>query len=227
MKRALILCAALALAACGDNNDNAKNTNGGNNNDTGTSADAGNNNNNGDDAGDDNVVPNNGMDTGANNNNGADTGGNNNTTGDMGMNNTTGDMGMNNTTGDMGSTNNDMGDETHLEAHGCTFETAMDMTGAATVSISDISAWSFDHSACIIVNTGTEVTWTGNFSSHPLEGGVSPNDDATNPIDVAGVVVNAMNGNNTAEVTFLMAGDYPYFCGIHVDSMQGVVYVVD
>lgn len=225
MKRALILCAAIALAACGDNNDNAKNTNGGNN-DTGTSADAGNN-NNGDDAGDDNVVANNGMDAGANNNNGEDTGGNNNTTGDMGMNNTTGDMGMNNTTGDMGSTNNDMGDGTHLEAHGCTFETAMDMTGAATVSITDVAAWTFDHNACIIVDTGTEVTWTGNFNNHPLEGGVSPNDDATNPIDVAGVIVNAMNGNNTAEVMFPMAGDYPYFCGLHVNSMQGVVYVVD
>ena len=29
----------------------------------------------------------------------------------------------------------------------------------------------------------------------------------------------------TASVTFTEAGEYPFFCNIHLQSMQGVIYV--
>jgi plastocyanin len=108
-----------------------------------------------------------------------------------------------------------------LEAHGCTFATATDRTGEANVTITDISAWVVVHNACIIVDAGTTVTWEGNFDSHPLRGGVSPSPDAANPIEMAG----PGSGATPVSVMLNMAGDYPYYCGLHFSSMAGVIYV--
>lgn len=148
-----------------------------------------------------------------------------NTGGDMA---TPGDMGMDmpvdmNTAVDMGT---DMPPDMaapRLEAHGCTYDAAMDQTGNATVVITDLLAWDLGHNDfCIKVDAGTIVTWNGNFTAHPLDGGVSPNADPTSPIEIAG---SAASGVSTVDVTLTDAGDYPYYCGIHTGIMRGVIYV--
>jgi plastocyanin len=102
--------------------------------------------------------------------------------------------------------------------HGCTLGTATDMTGGADVNLT----WDFGHDQCIIVDSGTKVIWTGNFTTHPLRGGVSPTPDSGNAIEMAG----PGSGSGTVEVTFATAGDYPYYCGAHTTTMTGVVYVL-
>jgi len=99
------------------------------------------------------------------------------------------------------------------QVHGCTLETATDRRGEAQVQFT----WTNPHSSCIIVSPGTKVTWVGNFTMHPLAGGVSPTTDAGNPISSAAA--------NQGSVTLNALGDYPYFCEIHVNLMRGVVYV--
>lgn len=98
----------------------------------------------------------------------------------------------------------------------------MDLTGSATVTISDISAWAIPHSACIIVSQGTAVTWQGNFDDHPLVGGTSPLMDPGSPITQAG----SISGTDDATITFSATGRFPYFCDVHRTTMLGVVYVV-
>lgn len=114
------------------------------------------------------------------------------------------------------------GGGTPAEVHGCTPDSAMDMTEMAEVTITDIDAWQVPHNACIRVSAGTDVIWNGNFLVHPLAGGITPNADSASPITEAG----ANTGASSATITFEDAGTYPYFCEVHVNSMFGVVYVV-
>jgi hypothetical protein len=108
------------------------------------------------------------------------------------------------------------------EIHGCTPGDAMDMTGMAAVTITDIEAWRVPHNVCIRVSVGTDVTWDGNFTSHPLAGGISPTADAMSPITLA----DATSGSGSASVMFTAEGTFPYFCEIHTGTMTGVIYVV-
>ncbi len=95
------------------------------------------------------------------------------------------------------------------------------------MDVTDTDDWVIGHNTCIIVTTGTVVTWTGNFTNHPMAGGEDGTEDAASPITTAADAVNGGNGNQTLEVTFAAAGDFPYYCEIHVGAMNGVVYVVD
>jgi hypothetical protein len=103
-----------------------------------------------------------------------------------------------------------------LEVHGCTFETADDRTGENLIDLE----WRLTHAICMIVRVGTTVRWNGNFSAHPLAGGVTPVVDASSPVTTASI-----NGS-VASVTFNDPGDYPYFCTVHLLNMAGVIYVV-
>jgi plastocyanin len=105
--------------------------------------------------------------------------------------------------------------------HGCTLGTATNLTGNAAVTINDTSPWDFNHAACVIVDKDTVVTWEGNFNTHPLRGGTTPTPDAGNPIEIAG----AVSGTTPVDVTFANIGTFPYYCGMHVATMKGVVYV--
>ena len=104
-----------------------------------------------------------------------------------------------------------------LEANGCTYETATNLTGMATINIGDTSAWDFGHQACVIVDAGTAVTWAGNLTLHPVVGGESGSPDAGSPIDSTGQ-------DAEYSATLDTAGDFPYYCGNH-PNMQGVIYV--
>lgn len=106
--------------------------------------------------------------------------------------------------------------------HNCRSVMANDLTGEAAITITDISQWRVPHQACIRVSVGTVITWEGDFTAHPLEGGISPTTDASSPITEEG----ADSGTGSASVTFDAEGTYPYFCRIHDTTMQGVIYVV-
>ena len=109
--------------------------------------------------------------------------------------------------------------------HGCSYDTAVDMTNMANVVVSDVAAWDFDHNTiCIIVSTGTTLTWNGDFTVHPLAGGVSPDENGASPITVAAAGANG-NGMGTVDATLNLGGDYPYFCTVHTGIMRGVIYV--
>lgn len=102
--------------------------------------------------------------------------------------------------------------------NGCTRAGATDMTGMAAV---DADAWALNHAMCIVVDVGTIVTWTGDFQTHPLVGGVTPTTDDASPI------TKASESNGATAVTFDTMGAYPYFCTVHKAGMQGVVYVAE
>lgn len=105
--------------------------------------------------------------------------------------------------------------------NGCTEADAIDMTGMANVTITAVEAWDITHNVCIRVSANTVVTWQGNFTLHPLAGGVTPIKDDASPISMA----NATSGTADASVTMDTAGTFPYYCVIHTDLMEGVIYV--
>ncbi len=102
--------------------------------------------------------------------------------------------------------------------NGCTRASATNYKGMATVDIGAESMWDFGHQACIVVDVGTTVEWSGDLGLHPVSGGPSGMADAGSPISMA------TPQGNTLSVTFSSAGDFPYFC-INHPNMMGVVYV--
>lgn len=103
--------------------------------------------------------------------------------------------------------------------NGCDQATADDETASAEVDID----WKLSTQACIRVATGTTVNWNvtapSTFASHPLVGGTA------NGGEEAGAISDSDQTGATASVTFDAAGEYPFFCTIHLSSMQGVIYV--
>ena len=103
--------------------------------------------------------------------------------------------------------------------NGCTLATATDMTGQSMVTIN--FGGFFYTPKCLKVSPGTQVTWSGSFSGHPLQGGAVVNnvpfpDSSKIPLT---------NTGSTKTITFDTAGTFPYYCVFHVNSMQGVVFV--
>jgi len=76
-------------------------------------------------------------------------------------------------------------------------------------------AWDFNVTPkCVKVKVGQAVTWTGDFSFHPL----APfNGDTPNPITTG--------SGGTSKVTFPTAGTFGFHCLTH-PAMQGAVQVV-
>ncbi len=106
--------------------------------------------------------------------------------------------------------------------NGCVEAQAQDMTGKATVDLTAVRPWAIPHQLCLKVSAGTEVSWNGNFGSHPLAGGTPSAKDNASPITSAAKTVVGMG---TVKVKLDKVGDFPYYCTIHLGSMQGVVYV--
>jgi plastocyanin len=99
--------------------------------------------------------------------------------------------------------------------NGCSLATADDQTAAAEVDID----WVLSTQECIRISAGSTVNWNGNFVSHPLVGGDVADGEAP------GLITDSDQSGATASVTFAAAGEYPFFCTIHLTSMQGVIYV--
>ena len=89
--------------------------------------------------------------------------------------------------------------------HGCTTaDAATDKTGEIPVVI---NMWSVPHTNCIRVKAGTDVEWLGNFSAHPLLGGVSPDEDSGSPVASATADM-APGGEDRMIVSFPTAGSW-------------------
>lgn len=99
------------------------------------------------------------------------------------------------------------------EVNGCKRSAADDRTADAEVELD----WTLTHQECIVVAAGTKVTWNGDFLTHPLLGGETPEEDDSSPISAS--------DGTTSSVIFASPGVFPYFCNAHFDSMQGVIYV--
>ena len=98
------------------------------------------------------------------------------------------------------------------EVNGCTQASADDMTGTASVTLS----WSNPHQQCTRVSAGTTVAFTGDFAAHPMSDG-SPGSPGSGPLTT--------DAGAGFSVEFASADVYPYFCTVHLESMQGVIYV--
>lgn len=103
--------------------------------------------------------------------------------------------------------------------NGCDQATADDQTDVAMVDID----WKLSTQECIRVAVGTTVNWNvtapSTFASHPLAGGDVAGGEQPGPIS------DSDQTGATASVTFDAPGEYPFFCTIHLSSMQGVIYV--
>jgi len=125
--------------------------------------------------------------------------------------------------GDGGSPPAGGGDEGGAPAglvNGCDLASAEDQTDVAMVDID----WKNPLGVtCIRVAAGTTVNWNvtapSTFGAHPLAGGES------NSGSEAGPITSSDQTGATASVTFATAGDFPFFCEIHLSTMQGVIYV--
>jgi len=98
-----------------------------------------------------------------------------------------------------------------------------DLRNQPNVTITDIDAWEDPHKACIGVSSGTTVTWKGNFDTHPLVGGVSPQTDSASPI-----TQEMATGTDDVSITFTATDQIEvegYFCDVHKATMGGVIAV--
>jgi plastocyanin len=96
----------------------------------------------------------------------------------------------------------------------------MDRTGQAQVTISFGSGGYVYTPACIIVSAGTMVTFSGDFSSHPLAGGNNPP-----TVDASSPILQTTTGT-LATFTMSSAGSYGYFCKFHYSvGMEGAIFV--
>ncbi|MFO0679612.1 MAG: hypothetical protein U0169_24000 [Polyangiaceae bacterium] len=110
---------------------------------------------------------------------------------------------------------NDAASDAETKLQGCG---AADFVDRSDATASRNLTWDFDAGSiperCMKIKVGQTVTWTGNFTTHPLVGGGG---DTPNPVD----------GAQTAGgmATFANAGTYGYFCDNHA-FMKGAILVV-
>jgi plastocyanin len=105
--------------------------------------------------------------------------------------------------------------------HDCAQATATDMTSQTAVTITFPSlAYT---PPCVRVKAGTDVTFQGDFASHPLIGGEFL-DNIKTP-DTSSPITPTKTGM-TATFTMATAGAYPYYCDVHASvKMYGVIFV--
>jgi plastocyanin len=107
--------------------------------------------------------------------------------------------------------------------NGCTPAMATDLTAETTATVMFTSFAYTDK--CIKVKAGTVVTFSGNFSGHPLLGGTVVGGTAT-PAG-SGPFVPVTNSGTSKDFTLSTPGVYPYYCVPHATiGMNGAVFVV-
>jgi plastocyanin len=109
------------------------------------------------------------------------------------------------------------------QLNGCDPVTALDKTGQANVAIAFGGALGDSYSpSCIKVSVGTKVTFNGDFSSHPFQGG---DVDAVPPAATTGPFAAGVSSGMTATFTMSSAGSFGFYCQFHEPSMAGTVFV--
>jgi plastocyanin len=119
----------------------------------------------------------------------------------------------------------DTASDASMTFHGCTDPRFVDgrSAGAMRVVTFGVGATPFAYTPnCLRIAVGQTVTFRGAFSVHPLSPGVHGRpsaNPASNPIP-------ATTSGDQIEVSFPMAGVFPYFCTVHgAAGMTGVVRV--
>jgi plastocyanin len=114
---------------------------------------------------------------------------------------------------DSGGGGNDAGSDAPVTLNGCTtFADHTAANDARTLDWDVTIASSPDR--CMKIKAGQSVTWSGNFSTHPL---AQAGGDTPSPIG---------NGTGTSKtIQFPNPGDYGYVCTVH-STMRGVIQVV-
>ncbi len=126
--------------------------------------------------------------------------------------------------GDDGSGTGGGGGSSGAELNGCKDSDYSDASDGGSINIEVAPGGALEYSpACLIIKAGQKVIFTGNLAFHPLEPGTSDDPKAGSPNNP----IVATESGQSAEFTFPAAGDYPYYCGVHVSlGMAGVVRVV-
>jgi len=108
------------------------------------------------------------------------------------------------------------GDDGGAAICGCTGANAEDLTTQTSVTVNFGGASGLNYvPKCILVAPGTQVSFEGDFATHPL----SPTEGSGNPI------THTASGT-TAAFIFSAPGAYGYRCDVHFASgMCGAVYV--
>ena len=78
--------------------------------------------------------------------------------------------------------------------------------------------------SCSKIKAGQSVTWTGNFSTHPL----GPFDDSVDggvPSNSSPVTSGSASGQGSVTITFPTPGTYGYWCTHHKTAMMGAIVV--
>ncbi len=105
--------------------------------------------------------------------------------------------------------------------HGCDPATAQDETANAALTIT-FSGINYTPK-CVRVKAGTVVTFSGDFTLHPLVGGEVVS--GTKTPDPNSPIVETSTGMS-AMFTLSTAGTYPFYCDVHATvGMTGVVFV--
>jgi len=108
---------------------------------------------------------------------------------------------------------------------GCTQATAQDLTAQPAVTVSFGGALGLAYApSCVTVKQGTVVTFSGDFSVHPLRPGPAVSDPGNPMTDVGPADAGA-----SASFTFATTGSFGYHClphGTDETGMCGAVYVV-
>lgn len=115
--------------------------------------------------------------------------------------------------------NSDAGNSGGSEIHGCSYDTATDLREQGSLVVTNLVPWTIGHFACVIISRNTVVGFEGDFGAHPIFGGMDAEPDSGSPIQNPGA------GSGEAIFMFENAGVFPYFCGIHSETMRGVIYV--
>ena len=108
--------------------------------------------------------------------------------------------------------------------NGCDINTATDMGSAATITFAN---GNFTYAPkCIRVTANAVVTFSGNFTSHPLQGGQVVAGAAVP--QTTGPFGTRTNTGTTMPFTMATAGTFPYYCEPHAVSraMTGAIFVV-
>jgi plastocyanin len=108
--------------------------------------------------------------------------------------------------------------------NGCNPLTASDYTAQSTVTIAFQGMGNMYNPPCIRVLPGTMITFSGNFSSHNLQGGKVI--QGVKYPDSMSPFFPATSSGNSKAFTLPQSGQFPYYCIQHgAGGMTGVVFV--
>ncbi len=107
--------------------------------------------------------------------------------------------------------------------NGCA--TFMDLTAAGANRAIGFAGTAYTPN-CITIAVGQSVTFSGDFTMHPLAPGRAPSRPATDGASSESTPITATPTGTSAMFTFAAAGDYGFYCQIHESlGMYGVIRV--